>query len=181
MKRRTELGVTAVLALLCANASVAEEPDVCALLASAEVDSAVGVKVGPSSRHDDKMPAGPLKDQPRLGCGWSIGAGETDLTRTGSVYLSLIPVVSTDQAGAAVASRRALSPPATTGWKTKEVTVGDAICLITTTDVKFAGTMTGCSIDTKGWVVSIDARGHPLKTKPEKLNGLLDTAASRLP
>jgi hypothetical protein len=69
------------------------------------------------------------------------------------------------------------------GFEPKEIALGGAICVAMkppTSSTGF-GPATGCSIETKGMVVALDASGLGLKTTPEAIKAALDKAVSRLP
>jgi hypothetical protein len=181
---RRGLGLAVVVAVACARGAGAADVDVCALLTPAEITAAVGVKVPAGMPGAQPLPAmaESLKGVTRSSCSWTVG-DQGDAKTMGNVFLSLVRLTA-EQAGAGIAFRRANEEYSRSiGFEPKEIALGGATCVAMKAPVSTMnfGPATGCSIETKGMVVALDASGLGLKTTPEAIKAALDKAVARLP
>jgi len=169
-----------LVALVPVVALAQKPPAGCPLLTSAEINAATGMKVGEAHETSMNVPVNGGKSKaPMSGCMWRLG-------EQGMVNVSVLqaPPSKEDREKGLAGLRQTYDLLKSKGWTVTENKLGDTMCSSATppkAESDHTPAMTGCFAASKGFVYSVGVMGPHFKTAPEKVKGLADDIAKRLP
>ncbi len=148
----------------------------CSLLTAAELEAALGAKVGRTDERDIAFAEGPYKGETMSTCTWLVGSTY--------VTLSVIRQVLTGEQRAAGLAKlqQAVEAAKKKGWTIEPANIAGAACSIARPPASESSAvpLVGCLMESKGFAISTYVFGSTRVT-PQQVKALADKAAARLP
>ncbi len=148
----------------------------CSLLTAAELEAALGAKVGRSDERDIAFTEGPYKGETMSTCTWIVGPTYVTLS---VIRQTLTP----EQRAAGLARlRQVLEDLKKKGWTVEPANIAGALCSTARPPASESSAVpvVGCLMESKGFAISTYVFGSTRVT-PQQVKALADKVATRLP
>ena len=148
----------------------------CSLLTTAELEAALGAKVGRTDERDIAITEGPYKGETMSTCSWVVGSAYVGLN-------VLRQVLTGEQRAAGLARlRQALEDLQKKGWTIERANIAGAACSTARPPASESGALpvVECLMESKGFAFSLYVFTRATLT-PQQVKALADKAAARLP
>ncbi len=147
----------------------------CSLLTTAELEAALGAKVGRTDERDIAITEGPYKGETMSFCTWSVGSTYVTLS-------VLRQVLTGEQRAAGLAKlREAVEGLKKKGWTVEPANVAGAACSTARPPASESSAVpfVGCLMERKGFAFSVYVFRSAVT--PQQVKALADKVAARLP